>query len=83
MSARRLPVRRDSLLFALGILGIGYQQYTGRFNLALMILYGLMVGVPGLAQLIVAFRGLSSEEVPTSSTGPSSEPLPRSESSTS
>lgn len=80
MSRRRrgLPVRRDGLLFVLGATGIGYQQITERYNLPMLILYGLMVGVPGLAQLILAARGLAAEVPPDEggSTEPSSSPSP-------
>jgi hypothetical protein len=69
------------MLFALGLTGIGYQQLTERYNLPLMVLYGLMIGVPGLAQLIVALRGVVQAD--TSSTESSSGARPQSESSTS
>lgn len=78
MSARRrrLPFRRDSLLFGLGALGIGYQQWTERYYVPLLIIYGLMAGVPGLAQLVIALRSITVE--PDDSTpdtpGPSSRP---------
>lgn len=59
---RGLPVRRDTLLFVLGASGIGYQQVTERYYIPLLVIYGLMAGVPGLAQLIVALRGLAQTE---------------------
>jgi len=88
VSTRRgLPFRRDIPLFLLGAIGIGYQQVTERYYLPLMVLYGLMVGVPGLAQLILALRGLAApDEDPdsgTTSMPSSSGPLPQSQSSTS
>lgn len=90
MSARRrLPFRRDSLLFGLGVLGIAYQQVTERYNAPLMVLYGLMAGVPGLAQVVLALRGAMTNPSPDPGTGgvsstPSSpEPYPQSQSSTS
>lgn len=58
---RRLPVRRDYLLFGLGALGMGYQQLTERYYVPLLVIYGLMAGVPGLAQLVIALYTLSTE----------------------
>lgn len=65
-----------------GAAGIGYQQVTEHFYVPLLILYGLMVGVPGLAQLVIAIRGLAEPPAEPSSTGQqsSSSPLPSSSS---
>lgn len=89
MSGRRrgLPIRRDSLLFGLGALGIGYQQLTERYYVPLLVIYGLMAGVPGLAQLIIALRSLGTETdeeggSSTPSTPSSPVPLPHSPSPT-
>lgn len=65
----------------LGAAGIGYQQVTERYNIPLLILYGLMVGVPGLAQLILALRGLADppgagDDGSTSGTPSPSSPSP-------
>lgn len=72
----RLPVRRDTLLFLLGAVGIGYQQLTERYYVPLLIIYGLMAGVPGLANLVVALRGLAQPDEDDSSTPSSSSPSP-------
>jgi hypothetical protein len=46
----------------LGAAGIGYQQITERYYIPLLVIYGLMAGVPGLAQLIIALKGLTQQE---------------------
>lgn len=52
MTAQRpTPARRDALLLFLGCLGMGYQQVTHQYHVPLLVLYGLMVGIPGVAQL--------------------------------
>jgi len=61
--------------------GIAYQQLTEHYNIAMMIMFGLMVGVPGLNQLVIALRGGTPTDAP--STGSSSDASQRSESSTS
>lgn len=61
----------------LGAAGIGYQQVTERYNIPLLVLYGLMVGVPGLAQLILALRGLAEPGEPDDGSTPGT-PLPSS-----
>jgi hypothetical protein len=77
---RGLPIRRDTLLFVLGAAGIGYQQVTERYYVPLLVIYGLMAGVPGLAQLVIALRGLAQpdeDEPPSHSPTPSpSSPSP-------
>lgn len=90
MSARRrLPYRRDGFLFLAGVVGIGYQQATERYYVPLLVIYGLMAGVPGLAQLIIAIRALSTvdpteEPSPGTPATPSpSSPFPSSSSSSS
>lgn len=74
---RGLPVRRDTLLFVLGASGIGYQQVTERYYIPLLVIYGLMAGVPGLAGLLIALRGLAQEtEADDSPTPPLPSPSP-------
>lgn len=68
-----MPFRRDTLLFVLGAGGIGYQQVTERYYVPLLVIYGLMAGVPGLAGLIIALRGLAqpdADELPPESSTP-------------
>lgn len=85
---RRLPYRRDGFLFLVGLGGIGYQQATERYYVPLLVIYGLMAGVPGLVQLIIAIKALSTvdptEEPPGIPATPSpSSPLPQPSSSSS
>lgn len=70
----RLPVRRDTLLFVLGACGIGYQQFTERYYIPLLIIYGLMAGVPGLASLVIALRGLAQPDEDGTPSLPSQSP---------
>lgn len=73
---RRLPFRRDSLTFAFGWAGIAYQQWTHNVSIPLLVVYGVAIGLPGIAGLVSALRevtGSSSElsqpeASPTSST---------------
>lgn len=76
---RRLPTRRDTLLFALGCLGIGYQQVTERYHVPLLIVYGLMVGIPGIAQLAQVLGSLFPAG--SASTPPEQSPSPAAPSS--
>lgn len=77
---RGLPVRRDTLLFLLGACGIGYQQITEKYYIPLLVIYGLMAGVPGLAALIVALRSIAPGE-PDEDEPPPGSPTPRPSSS--
>jgi hypothetical protein len=40
------------VLLVAGLLGIGYQQYTGEKNWILLLIYTSMTGVPGVATII-------------------------------
>lgn len=72
---RRLPVRRDSLTFAFGWLGIGYQQWTHNVSIPLLVVYGVAIGLPGVAAILSALSEVTGsqssaspqEESPTSS----------------
>jgi hypothetical protein len=80
---RGLPVRRDTLLFVLGACGIGYQQMTEKYYIPLLVIYGLMAGIPGVAQLVIALRGLApdlEQDEPPTPPAPSSSPVPSSSS---
>lgn len=48
----RARVSRDSILFVAGLAGIGYQQYTGSVSIPLLVLYGVMLGLPGVQALL-------------------------------
>jgi hypothetical protein len=70
---RRLPIRRDSLTFAFGWVGIAYQQWTHSVSIPLLIVYGVAIGLPGVAALLSALsdvtesRQASSAQVESSS----------------
>lgn len=78
MSARRrrLPFRRDSFTFAFGWLGIAYQQGTHDVSIPLLVVYGVAIGLPGIAALLSALQDVTAsrsalpapEESATSST---------------
>ena len=40
------------ILLIAGLLGMGYQQYTGEVNWILLLIFASMTGVPGLAHII-------------------------------
>lgn len=69
---RRLPVRRDSVMFALGWAGIGYQQMTAQVSVPLLIVYGVAIGLPGVAALLSAISGLTAS--PPSASPPAVSP---------
>ena len=45
-------VSRDTVLFVVGLGGIVYQQYTGSVSIPLLVLYGVMLGLPGVQALM-------------------------------
>jgi hypothetical protein len=40
------------ILLLSGLVGIGYEQYTGKVNWILLLIFTTMTGVPGLASII-------------------------------
>jgi hypothetical protein len=56
---RRLPIRRDAVTWLFGLGGLGWMLHTGNAPWPLVIVFGLMGGVPGLSQLVTALRGLT------------------------
>lgn len=72
---RRRPTRarvsRDTVLFVAGLSGIGYQQYTGSVSIPLLVLYGVMLGLPGVSALLQLVPGpvADPEEPDTDTTG--------------
>lgn len=68
------------MLFMAGLAGIGYQQVSERYYVPLLVLYGLMCSVPGLAQLIIAIRSLAGPDDEPTPSSPSPSPLPSSSS---
>lgn len=72
MTARRgLPIRRDLITWLFGLGGLGWMLYTGNAPWPLVIVFGLMGGVPGLAQLVTALRGVTDD---TAGSGSESRP---------
>ncbi len=73
-SRRRLPLRRDSLTFAFGWVGIAYQQWTHNVSIPLLVVYGVAIGLPGVAGLLSALRDVtgSSSEQPQPEVSPTS-----------
>ena len=54
---RRISVTKDTVLCAVGIGGIIWQQVTGDVNFALLGVFTAMAGVPGLTNIISMVRG--------------------------
>lgn len=68
----RARVSRDTVLFVVGLSGIGYQQYTGSVSIPLLVLYGVMLGLPGvqaLLQLVPGQQAADPEEPDADTTG--------------
>lgn len=70
MSTKDLETRlKRWLLLLVGLVGIGYQQYTGEVNSFLLLVFTSMVGVPGIAEIISLIK--NSPIVIRSSSSPS------------
>jgi hypothetical protein len=77
-----LTVLRDLIPLGIGAWGIVHEEITGHFNPYALVLYGAMIGVPGLirwAELVKLFNGgqvtitaAPSLEPPVPSSPPSS-----------
>lgn len=65
-SGRKRPtvrrVSRDGILFIAGLAGIGWQQYTERVVWPLLVVYGVMVGLPGAQALLALLPGREPPE---------------------
>ena len=68
-AARRIS--RDTILFVSGLAGIAYQQVTGKVSIPLLVVFGLMVGLPGVAALLALLPLGNGEAAPTTSASPS------------
>lgn len=64
----RARVSRDTVLFVAGLSGIGYQQYTGSVSIPLLVLYGVMLGLPGVQALLGLMPGRQGEPEPDTDT---------------
>jgi hypothetical protein len=62
------------VLFLFGLGGITYQTLTDRVDVALLVVFGLAAGVPGVASLLSLLPGSTGE----STTSPSRSPSPSS-----
>ena len=65
-------VSRDTVLFVVGLGGIVYQQYTGSVSIPLLVLYGVMLGLPGvqaLMGLLPSPQAADPEQADTDTTG--------------
>lgn len=80
---RRITIAKDLILFLIGIGGIGYQQVTGKFNLALALIYALATGIPGVTNLFALFRPVSTDTVSLPSSCRSEQPPTSQEASSS
>lgn len=52
-----ITIGRDVLFLLCGLLGIAYQQVTGRVNAELLVVYASLLGVPGVVGLVQLSRG--------------------------
>lgn len=69
-TARRIS--RDTVLLIAGLAGIGYQQYTERVVWPLLVVYAVMIGLPGAQALLALLPGREPEIEDTPTTGSSS-----------
>lgn len=69
-----VTVARDLVLLGIGTFGILHQEITGHVNLDLLVLYGVMVGVPGAAALVQVARGSATLTVTTKPSSELAEP---------
>ena len=58
---RSHTIKRDTITWMFGLVGLGYMLYTDKVNPWLAIIFASMAQVPGLVGLITLLRG-----VPTS-----------------
>jgi hypothetical protein len=72
----RFVMIRDSLLLAGGLLGIGFQQITGKTDPLLIGVYMTMLGLPGVAGVISLVRSSGPSSQSSAPSPPS--PLPSS-----
>jgi hypothetical protein len=70
-------ISRDSILLISGLTGIGYQQITGKVYIPLLVVFGLMIGLPGVTAILQLLGGTTA---PTTG-GSSSSSSPHSQSS--
>ena len=64
------------MLFAAGLAGIGYQQYTGSVSIPLLVLYGVMLGLPGVQALMGLLPGPQGQDPEPADTGTTGSPSP-------
>lgn len=66
-------LRRDTVLFLFGLSGITYQTLTDHVEIALLVVFGLAAGIPGVASLLSLLSAQSTGGSTTSSS-PSASP---------
>lgn len=49
-------------MFLLGWAGIGYQQMTHNVSIPLLVVYGVAIGLPGVAALLSAASALTGSQ---------------------
>ncbi len=60
---RRAAIFKDLTQFLCGVAGIGYQQYTGQVNIFLLAVFTMMMGLPGITNLLALFRSPTALEL--------------------
>jgi hypothetical protein len=66
MSNQRESRIKTWVLLVAGLAGIGYQQYIGKTDWVLLLIFSAMTGVPGITELISLIRN-STTVLPSSS----------------
>ena len=56
MNSNKEEKLKSWLLLIAGMIGIGYQQYTGETDWVLLLIFTAMTGVPGVTTLIALIR---------------------------
>ncbi len=56
MNAEKEARIKSWVLMVAGILGIGYQQYTGEKDWMLLLIFIAMIGIPGYTEIISILR---------------------------
>jgi len=64
-------ISRDGVLFTSGLTGIAYQQITGDVYIPLLVVFGLMIGLPGVTAILQLLGG-TTEPTTGASSAPSS-----------
>jgi hypothetical protein len=60
MNAEKEARVKSWVLMAGGMAGIGYQQYIGKTDLVLLLIFIALIGVPGYTEILSILRGSQS-----------------------